>query len=266
MASFSAALMFGFLFSRQTLDLVLSNPFFLILVAFWVWMFVDAIRRQEWFWAVLIAFFQLSAVFYFFFVYRPNRNVAAGPAFEFPGATDRKRIKELEDQIHHLDKAHHHAELGEIYLRQGKVDKATECFTAARERDPDDIDILALVGKGHLEKEEFEAARTVLERVVAEDVRHDYGQTQLALAEVYSRLGEREKAIAAWQSVLEANTYAQARVMLGEALLAEGRTEEACEQLDEVIEDSKHTPDFHRRKDKYWVRRARQLLGKSGRS
>ena len=37
-------------------------------------------------------------------------------------------------------------------------------------------------------------------------------------------------------------------------------------RLDEVIEDSRHTPDFHRRKDKYWVRRARQVLGKSGRS
>lgn len=255
--------MFGFLFSRGTLEQVFANPLYIIVVLFWAWMFVDAIRKQEWIWAIFVGLFFLSAIFYYFLVYRPNRSVGAGPTFEFPGAGDRKRIRELEDQIHHLDKAHHHAELGEIYLKQGKLEKACDCLEAARERDSEDLDILGPLGKCYLEQERFEEARVILEKVVTGDVRHDYGQTQMALGEVYSRLEDIPKAIAAWKSVLEGNTYSQARVLLGEAYLTVGEPALAREQFQEVIGDSEHTPEFQRRKDKHWIRRARQLLSKA---
>jgi len=94
-------------------DYLIRNPWLLLVFAFNVWMFVDAIRREEWIWAVFIFIgFGISALFYYFLVYR-----AAAPAtrgFELPGAHSRKRIKELEAQIHHLDKAHHHSQLGDI--------------------------------------------------------------------------------------------------------------------------------------------------------
>ena len=32
--------------------------------------------------------------------------------------------KELQDQIHHLDKAHHHSQLADIYFAQGKLKEA----------------------------------------------------------------------------------------------------------------------------------------------
>lgn len=256
--------MFGFLFSRATLEQALSNPFFLVFVVFWVWMFVDAIRQQEWIWALFVGLFLPSAIFYYFLVYRPSRAAGTAPTFELPGSSDRKRIRELEDQIHHLDKAHHHAELGEIYLRQGKLEQASQCFEAAMERDSEDLDILGLTGKCYLKQNRLEDAKKLLEGVVAADVRHDYGQTQMTLGEVYSQLGDWDRAIAAWQSVLEANTYAQARVCLGEAYLVQGQNEAARDQFREVIRDNDHAPDFHRRKDRYWVRRARQLLGKVG--
>ena len=143
------------------------------------------------------------------------------------------------------------------------MDQACSCFEAARERDAEDLDIRALLGKCYLEQERFEEAKTVLEPVVADDVRHDYGQTQMALGEVYSRLGDFDAAIKAWQSVLEGNTYSQARVQLGEALLGQGKTAEAREQFEIVVGDGEHTPAFQRKKDKYWIRRARQLLSKT---
>ena len=255
--------MIGFLFSKSTLEQVFSNPFFLLVVIFWAWMFVDAVRREEWIWALFIGFFFLSAIFYYFLVYRPNRGSAGMPSFELPGAGDRSRIRELEDQIHHLDKAHHHAELGEIYLNQGKLEKASACFDAARERDSEDLDIMALQGRCFVAQERFDDARQLLEKVVSDDVRHDYGQTQMALGEAYSQLGDLPKAIAAWSSVLEGNTYSQARVLLAEAYLAQGQKEAAREQLQEVLSDSSHTPEFQRRKERIWVKRARRLMSKA---
>ena len=40
---------------------------------------------------------------YFFLVYRAAPSATQG--FELPGANDRRRIKQLQAQIHHLDKA-----------------------------------------------------------------------------------------------------------------------------------------------------------------
>jgi len=129
----------------------LGNPASWLFLAFHLWMLVDAIRREEWVWALFIFVFPvINAVLYFFLVYR-----AAAPAtrgFELPGAYDRRRIKELQAQIHHLDKAHHHSQLGDIYFHQGKLDKAETSYRAALERDPEDIDTRAHleIGRAHV--------------------------------------------------------------------------------------------------------------------
>ena len=131
------------------LGYVLGNPLTWVILVFQVWMFIDAIRRQEWIWAACIFFFSiLSAVFYFFMVYRQ-----AGPAggsglrgFELPGAGERRRIKELEGRIHHLDKARDHLDLADIYFSQGKLAKAEASYRASLERDPSDVDAVAHLG------------------------------------------------------------------------------------------------------------------------
>ena len=71
-----------------------------------LWMMVDAIRRKEWLWVVILLIFPgLSTLWYFFYIFRDSPPTRG---FELPGATDRRRIKQLQAQIHNLDKAHHH--------------------------------------------------------------------------------------------------------------------------------------------------------------
>jgi len=87
-----------------------DNPLlWLVVVAFQLWMLIDAVRRGEWIWVACIVFFSvLSAVFYYFMVYRQQGPAGGGVGlrgFELPGAADRRRIKELLGRIHHLDKA-----------------------------------------------------------------------------------------------------------------------------------------------------------------
>ncbi len=122
--------------------------FALVVVGFQIWMFIDAIRRGEYIWAVFIAIFSgFSALFYYFMVYRVSGgggNPLTG--FELPGAADRRQIKSLQASIHHLDKPHHHLQLGDIYFNQGKLDLAEASYRAAYERDPQDEDIRAHLG------------------------------------------------------------------------------------------------------------------------
>lgn len=237
-----------------------SNPLVAIVgVIFWLWMLVDAIRRQEWIWVLfMVVFSWLTSLFYFFLVYRAAPSATQG--FELPGASKRLRIKELEVLIHNLDKAHHHLELGDIYFQKGNLSKAEACYRASLERDPQDIDARAHLGQCLLRQKRAGEARPILQQVCAENPKHDYGHSLMAYAETLGALGEADNAIAAWKQVLQDHGYARARVQLGELYLSKTQKALADIEFREVINDDLHAPAFQRKRDRVWVRRAKRLL------
>src|SRR5947199_8685411 len=190
-------------------DYWLSNPWLPIMSLFQLWMFIDALRRREWLWAVFIFIgFGVSALFYYFAVYRAAPSATRG--FELPGAFDRRRIKQLQAQIHHLDKPHHHSQLGDVYFQQGKLAKAEACYRAALERDSQDIDTRAHLGQCLLRQKQPAEARPLLEGAIAENPKHDYGYSLMALAETMTALNQPEAAIRTWKQVTENHSYPRA--------------------------------------------------------
>ena len=238
---------------------LLTSPVLLLGAIFQVWMLIDAVRRREWVWALFIAVFSVFAAFWYFFsVYRSSPLATRG--FELPGAHDRRRIKELQAQIHHLDKPHHYSQLGDIYFQQGKLDKAEGCYRASLERDPDDIDTRAHLGQCLLRLQRPDEARPLLESVITANPKHDYGHSLMAYAETLAAKGEVDQAIAVWQRVTENHTYPRARVQLAELYLKTGKKDLAREQLQEVLTDAPHAPAFQRKRERPWVRRATKLM------
>lgn len=239
----------------------ISSPIVLIVAIFQLWMFIDAIRRREFFWAAFIFIgWGLAALWYYLYVYRDTPSATSG--FQLPGAVDRRRIKDLQAKIHHLDKPHHYSQLGDIYFQQGKLEKAEECYRAAMERDPQDIDTRAHFGQCLLRAKRPAEARPLLEGVIAENPKHDYGYSQMALAETYMALGENDKAFALWKQVVEYHSYARAKVQLAEIYFARNQPDLASHELNEVISDDAHAPTFQRRRDRIWIRKARSLMAK----
>ena len=233
----------------------------LLLAAFQIWMFIDAIRRGEWIWAIFIWLFPgINALLYYLFVYRGSPSATRG--FELPGAHSRRRIKELQAQIYHLDKAHHHSQLGDIYFQQGKLEKAEACYRAALEREARDIDTRAHLGQCLLRRKRAAEARPLLEGVVAENPKHDYGYTLMALAETLAALGETGSALKMWQQVTAEHSYARAKVQLAELYLANKQPELARTELKDVVADDVHAPAFQRKRDRVWVWRAKILMRK----
>jgi hypothetical protein len=230
---------------------------------FTLWMCIDAIRRGEWIWAVFIWFFpMLNAILYYFLVYRSTPSATRG--FELPGAQSRQRIKELQAQIHHLDKAHHYFQLGDIYFRQGKLALAESAYRSSLERDPDDIDARAHLGQCLLRQKRAAEARPWLEKVCAENPKHDYGHSMMALAETLTALGEQRAAMETWRQVTESNSYPRAKVQLAELYAASNQLELARAELKDVVSDDLHAPAFQRKRDRVWVRRAKSLSAKIG--
>src|SRR5205823_748448 len=171
-----------------------------------------------------------------FSVYRASPSATRG--FELPGAHRRQRIKELKAQIYHLDKAHHYSQLGDVYFQQGKLTEAETNYRAALERDPEDLDTRAHLGQCLLRQKKPAEARPLLEGVCAENPKHDYGYSLMALAETMAALGETDAAIMMWQRVTESHAYPRARVQLAELFLAKKQPELARVQLQEVLADA----------------------------
>jgi tetratricopeptide (TPR) repeat protein len=239
-------------------DYWLSSPVALVITLFQLWMLIDAIRRREWLWAAFIFIgFGLAAIFYYFYVYRATPSATRG--FELPGAHDRRRIKELQAQIHHLDKAHHHSQLGDIYFHQGKLEKAEVSYRASLDRDAGDIDTRAHLGQCLLRQKRPAEARPLLEGVIAENPKHEYGYSLMALAETLTALGEPEAALILWKQITEQHSYPRAKVQLAELYLARNQPDLARAELQEVLADDVHAPVFQRKRDSFWVRRARSL-------
>jgi tetratricopeptide (TPR) repeat protein len=245
------------------IGLWIRSPLALVAFAFYVWMMIDAIRRREWGWLLFIGMFPgFGALWYFLYVYRGSPSATSG--FELPGAHHRRRIKELQAQIHHLDKAHHHSQLGDIYFQQGKLDQAETCYRAALEREPQDIDTRSHLGQCLLRQKKPAEARPLLEGVCAENPKHDYGYSLMALAETLAALGETDASIATWRRVTENHSYPRACVQLAELYMARKEPEPARVLLKEVLSDDAHAPGFQRKRDRVWIRRAKKLSRQVG--
>lgn len=256
---------FALLQRLMDLEGLLGSPVALAMVVFQLWMLIDAVRREEWLWAFFILVgFGFSAMLYYFQVYR-----MAGPAgggvtrgFELPGAGARRRIKELQNRIYHLDKARDHFDLADVYFSQGKLGIAEKSYRASLERDAQDVDTRAHLGQCLLRQGRPAEAEPLLAGVVAEDPRHDYGYTLMALAETNTALGREPEALRLWDLVLANNAYARARVQRAELWIKQGEKDRARAELEEVLSDDQHGPKFQRRRDKVWVRRARQAIAR----
>jgi tetratricopeptide (TPR) repeat protein len=246
-------------FISHYLSALVRNPLLGLVFLFQLWMFVDAVRREEWLWAILIWVFPcFTALWYFFMVYRAAPSATQG--FELPGAGRRHRIKELEGLIHNLDKPHHYLELGDIYFQKGNLAKAEDNYRASLARDPDDIDARAHLGQCLLRQKKVDEASPILYKVCAENPKHDYGYSLMAYAEALRLLGNVDGAIAVWREVLKDHSYARARVQLGELYMATNERALAETELNGAIHEDRHAPAFQRRRDRFWIRKAKAIL------
>jgi len=233
-----------------------------LIFGFMAWMFIDAVRRGEYIWAAFIVIgWGLSAVFYYFMVYRASGgagNPLAG--FEIPGAADRRQIKALKASIHHLDKPHLHLQLGDIYFNQNKFDLAEQSYRAAYERDPQDVDIRAHLGSCLVRRGRPAEALPLLQAVAAQNPRHDYGYTLMTYAEAQMAAGQSDAALETWKQVLSLYSYSRAKVQYAQLLAERKSYPEARELLRSVIEDEPYEPTFQRKREKVWLSRAKSLL------
>jgi hypothetical protein len=233
----------------------LFYPYGIILQALALVHFVR--RRPENYWIfVILMLGGLGALIYFAVEVVPDARLLGGAFEVFPR---RKRIKQLEAQILDNPSIGNYEELGDLYLDDGQFARARECFDRVIAKS-DSIDPFYRRALCELALDDVTAAAADLEVVVARDAKYDFQRAAGLRAHVLARIGERDKAAALFAAVTETSTLSETQYNYACFLAAEGRTAEARDWAGRILRKKATMPDYIRRRERPWFRKAAALL------
>jgi hypothetical protein len=229
----------------------LFYPYGIFLQALAILHFVRRRPDNFWLWIILMGG-GLGALVYMVVEVLPDARLLHGAYQVFPR---RKRIRQLEGLIVDNPSVGNYEELGDLYLDDKQHAKARECFDRVVGRS-DEIDPLYHRALASVGLDDMEAAARDLEQVVARDPRYAYQRAAGLLAHALARLGRRDEAEALFTSVLETSTLTETEYNYASFLAATGRGAEARAMADKILLKKRTMPDYIKRRERPWFRRA----------
>jgi hypothetical protein len=233
----------------------LFYPYGIFLQALAILHFVRRRPDTFWFWIILFGG-GLGALVYIMVEVLPDARLLHGAYQVFPR---RRRIRQLEGLVVDNPSVGNYEELGDLYLDDGKYGKARECFDRVLAKTADAIDPRYRRALAAMALDDFTAAASDLEQVVAREPKYDYQRAAGLLAHARARLGDKEKADALFTDVLQTSTLSETQYHYAAFLAGEGRNAEAREWTDRILRKKATMPDYIRRRERPWFRKATAL-------
>jgi hypothetical protein len=230
-------------------------PYGIVLQAIAILHFVR--RRPDTFWLfVILIGGGLGSLVYIFVEVIPDVRLLASVYQVFPR---RKRIKQLEGLVFDNPSVGNFEELGDLLLDDGQYARARECFDKVLARS-DSIDPLYRRALASLALDDFAAAEKDLEQVTAREPKYDYQRAAGLRAHALGRLGQIDAGAALFADVTSTSTLTETEYNYATFLAASGRAAEAREWAERVLRKKATMPDYIRRRERPWFRRASALL------
>lgn len=233
----------------------LIYPYGIVLQAIAILHFVRRRPETYWIWIILM-FGGVGALIYIVVEVIPDAGLLRGAFQVFPR---RKRIKTLEGMVLDNPSIGNYEELGDLYLDDKQFAKARACFDKVLAKS-ESIDPLYRRALSAIALNDFAAAAPDLERVVALDPKYDYQRAAGLLAHVLAKLDRRDKADALFADTLQTSTLSETQYNYACFLAAQGRRDEARELAERILRKKATMPDYIRRSERPWFRKARALL------
>ena len=219
-------------------------------------------RRPESFWLwVIIMGGGLGALVYIVVEVIPDVGLLRGAVQVFPR---RKRIRYLEAAVLDNPSVGNYEELGDLYLEDGQFAKARASFDRILSPRNESIDPYYRRALAAMALGDHAAAVADLEQVARLDPKYDYHRAAGLLAHELGAIGRTEEALAQFAAVTETSTLSETQFNYASLLAANGRTEEAKEWARRVVAKKPTMPNYMRRRERPWVRKASGLLKRLG--
>jgi hypothetical protein len=233
----------------------LIYPYGIVLQVLAILHFVRRRPETYWLWIILM-FGGVGALIYIVVEVVPDAGLLRGSFEVFPR---RKRIRQLEALIIDNPSVGNYEELGDLYLDDGRFAKARECFDKVLARNSS-IDPLYRRALAAIALNDFTAASADLEQVLARDPKYDYLRAAGLRAHMLAKTNQRERADALFAETLQVSTLSETQYNYASFLSAEGRRDEAREWAERILRKKATMPDYIRRRERPWFRKARALL------
>lgn len=144
-------------------------------------------------------------------------------------------------------------DLASVYLDRLRPGRALELLAGARERFPDDAELLFLTGVAHARRGEHEKALEPLVKSVTIDPRVRFGEPYLVAGDSLRALERTEAAIDAYERYLELSSSSiEGHVKLALCHRARGARKDMRATLDETFRTWNQLPGFKRRQELGW--------------
>jgi len=235
----------------------------LLTLALQIWMIVDCLRTGNepyWIWVILVLG-PIGVLIYFFVCKYGTSRVERS---FFKRRAQQRQIEELQAKIHHLDKAYHYAELGDVYREQQKWPLAQRAYRAAIERDPDMFEARAYLGCVLLAQNQPEEAWKLLEPAFQQKPGFKSGELLWQCARCQAARGQFPQARQLYEQLLDSHGYFEAQYEYATLLNRLGEKDASIAAARQLVDDAKHAPRFHQRSSRPWMKKAQRFLRANG--
>jgi hypothetical protein len=245
---------------------LISTIITFVMLAFWVLMILDCVKRNDFFWLwIVIIFFPLGALIYYMIhrpaIIIPRLDVGLSASAPFQP----ERIKELKAKINRSPDAHLYLQLGRLYLDGGKPQEAVPALQEALRMDPQDLTTVHFyLGKALMAVDKPDEAVSALVAAMASKDRGQVSEACRILAEYYAASGKDDKALEYYEKLIGIYPFSEARYAYGELLEKHNRLDEAKAQMKALVSESGDLPSFSLKKEKEWIRKAEAFLRNHG--
>jgi hypothetical protein len=233
---------------------------YLGVLAFTVWMAVEAVRRGDaghWLWIIII-FPPIGGIVYFFAEYLGGR-ASTRFAFRVRKVTAAD-VRTAEVEVRRLDNAASWTEYASLLRARGDYRRAAEAALRALERDPQAIDARYELGLALLSGERWADAAEALRQVVAQDRSHDSDDALFALGRALQQAGDLAGAREALEELATRRGRPEILFDLGSVQAALGDREAAKRSMQRIVDEAVLVPDYLKHNVRPWVRRAQSAL------
>ena len=232
----------------------LFYPYGIVLQAIAILHFIQRRPDTYWLWIIIMGG-GLGALVYIGVEVIPDARLLGGMYQVFPR---RKRIRTLEAMVVDNPSVGNYEELGDLLLEDGQFARARECFDKVIARD-DAIDPRYRRALCALALNDLGAAESDLAEVTSREPKYDYQRAAGLYAHVVGKRGRPAEADALFAAVTSTSTLTETEYNYASFLAEQGRTADAREWVERVLRKKATMPDYIRRRERPWFRRAKAL-------